>query len=116
MKLQITTAILGLGIALTIIYLVRRDHLHTRHVGWWLFNAVLIAVLGFFPGVVDILAGYLRVGYPPSLLFLLGIILLLVKMLSMDIQQSRQERHLRRLTQRLALLEAELQNRSTDQP
>jgi len=116
MKLQVTTAILGLSIAIIIIYLVRRDHLHTRHVGWWLFNAVLIAALGIFPRSVDILAGYLHISYPPSLLFLLGIILLLVKMLSMDIQQSRQERHLRRLTQRLALLEAELQNRSADQP
>lgn len=106
---QLTSGFLGLSIAGMIIYLIRRDHLHTHHAGWWLSVAFLIALLGIFPAIIDSLAYYLDIAYPPTLLFAGGIGILFVKVLTIDIQQSQQERKIRRMAQRLALLEDELQ-------
>jgi hypothetical protein len=107
MGYQLTSAILGLAIATTIFFLIRNDHLHTRHAFWWLFIAVIIAVLGIFPQLVDILALYLNVYYPPTLLLVISVGLIAIKVLSIDIHQSQQERRIRRLIQKLAILEAE---------
>ena len=46
---QWTTAIIGLMIALIILFLIRRDILHVKRSLWWIGIAVLIVVMGFFP-------------------------------------------------------------------
>ncbi|MCV6638495.1 DUF2304 domain-containing protein [Candidatus Albibeggiatoa sp. nov. NOAA] len=104
---HITSALLGLSIAGIILFLIRRDHLHTRHALWWLWIAFIILILGIFPRIIDILGGFLGINYPPTLIFVLGIGMLLVKVLGVDIHQSELERRQRRITQRLALLEEE---------
>ncbi|MEK7991360.1 MAG: DUF2304 domain-containing protein [Thiotrichaceae bacterium] len=107
---HITSALLGLSIAGIILYLIRRDHLHTRHALWWLWIASIILILGIYPPIIDILAGFLGINYPPTLIFVLGIGMLLLKVLGIDIHQSELERRQRRLTQRMALLEEENRN------
>lgn len=111
MSLPITAAALGLLIAGGILYLVRRDHLHGSHAVWWLLVAAVALLFGFFPRLVDVLGTALGVKYPPMLLVILGLIALLLKLVQMDIDLSRRERRLRRLTQKVALLEYELHQR-----
>jgi hypothetical protein len=53
------------------------------------------------------LAGWAGFGYPPALLLLLACVLLVVKALHADMVNTRIERDMRRLNQRLALLEAD---------
>jgi hypothetical protein len=104
---QITSMAIGIAIAVVILFLVRRDHLHGPYAIWWIGAAVTIGFLGFFPRLFDYLAVYLGVRYPPILAIVLGLGLLLVKILTMDLERSRQERLIRRLAQRLAILEAQ---------
>ena len=106
--LQWTTALLGLGIACAILLLIRKDSLHVRHSIWWLTVAAGSVLLGFFPRLVDFLGRHLGVHYPPILFLTLVLGMVLIKILTMDIERSRQERALRRLTQRMAILEARL--------
>lgn len=106
-SLPITTALLGLGLALVIMWLLRRDHLHAAHGLFWLTVAALAALLGVWPGLLDRLAGLAGISYPPALLFLGAAVVLLVKALHADIMNTRVERDVRRLNQRLALLELE---------
>ncbi len=103
---QWITAILGIAIAGSILYLVRRDHLHGPYAVWWLLVALIVTVLGIWPQLVDKLGYSLGVGYPPVLLLVLAQGMMVVKMLTMDIERSRQERRLRRLAQHMAILEA----------
>jgi hypothetical protein len=98
---------IGLAIAFTILWLVRRDLIHTRYSIWWLVVAGASALFGGFPALVDGVASKLGVTYPPILLVIVGMGLLLIKMLTMDVERSDQERRLRILTQRLAILEGE---------
>ena len=102
------TIAIGIGLAVTILYRVRRDQLHGPFALWWLVVAGLAIVLPFFPRLMDAIARHLGVSYPPTLFLLLAISLILVKMLSMDLQRTHQEKKIRRLTQRLAILEQEL--------
>ena len=63
---------------------------------------------GAWPGLIDKLAVLVGISYPPALLLLLASIVLLVKSLHSDMVNTRIERDVRRLNQRLALLEADL--------
>lgn len=109
---HLTSAILGLMIAGTILYLIRLDHLHSRHALWWLGVALGIMILGIFPKIIDKVAFFLGVHYPPTLLFTLGLGMILIKVLGIDLHQSDLERKVRRLTQRLAILEGEREQNS----
>ena len=106
MTYQLTSMAIGLAVAGIILWLVRRDHLHGPYALWWIGAAAAVVVLGFWPRSFDVLASYLGVGYPPVLALILGFTLLLIKILTMDLERSRQERQIRRLAQRLAMLEA----------
>lgn len=106
---QWTTAIIGLLIAGSILFLVRRDHMHGPYAVWWLAGSAMVVLISLFPGLVNLVASWLGIAYPPILPVFVGMGLLLIKMLTMDLERSRQELKLRRLTQRLAMLEADLE-------
>ncbi len=106
---QWTTAIVGLMIALVILFLIRRDILHVKRSLWWIGIAVLIVVMGFFPFPIAQFGVLLGVNYPPILILTIGMGFVLIKILSMDLERSRQERMLRRLTQKIAMLESFLE-------
>ena len=108
MTAQITAALIGVLLGGSILYLVRRDHLHGPYALWWLLIAMVTLVLGFVPRTVDWLAHLTGIAYPPVLPIVVGLSLILIRMLQLDIERSRQERQIRRLNQKLAILEEEL--------
>jgi hypothetical protein len=116
LTLPITAALLGVLIAASILMLVRRGHLHGGQAVWWLMAAGSALLLGLFPGWIDRVGVALGVAYPPMLLAVLAIVALLIKMLVTDIELARKERRLRRLTQKLALLEFDQQNAGSADP
>ena len=113
-SLQLTTTLLGIGLAALILHLIRRDHLYVMHGLFWVLVAGVAALLGAWPGLIDKLAALLGISYPPALLLLLACIVLLVKSLHSDMVNTRIERDVRRLNQRLALLQADLEARKDD--
>lgn len=110
-SMQLSTSLIGLALAVLILYLVRRDHLYLMHGLLWSVVAAIAATLGAWPGLIDALATRLGFAYPPALLLLLACAVLLLKALHSDMLHTRLERDVRRLNQRLALLELELQER-----
>lgn len=111
---QPISMLIGITIAAVILFMLRRDHIHGSHAVWWLATAAGVVLLGLFPWLSDRLGRVLGVGYPPILAVLLGMAVLLIKVLSMDVEHARQERRLRRLIQRMALLEARLEERDVE--
>ena len=106
------TAGIGLLVAVSILLLIRRDKLHVRHGVGWVLVAVVFAGLGVAPSLVDWLAQAIGIAYPPVLALVVAIAVLVIKILLMDIDQARQEVRLQRLVQRVAMLEADLQQRA----
>ncbi|HUP30686.1 MAG TPA: DUF2304 domain-containing protein [Usitatibacter sp.] len=101
----LTVLVIGFGLAGMILYLVRRDHIYIRQGVFWILVAVISTLFGVYPAFIDILGGALGVAYPPTLLFLGAIIVLILKALLGDIALTKLRRDLRRLNQRIALLE-----------
>lgn len=98
---------MGIGLAALILYLIRRDHLYLMHGLFWVVVAVAAVVLGMWPGLIDAMAALVGISYPPAMLLLLASMVLLIKSLHADMMNTRIERDVRRLTQRLAMLEAD---------
>ncbi|MBS0556848.1 MAG: DUF2304 domain-containing protein [Proteobacteria bacterium] len=115
-SIQITAAVVAVLLAGAILLLVRRNHLHGSYALWWFAVAGAILVLGVFPPVVDWIGSITGIHYPPVLPIIIGIGMILVRLLTMDIGRSRAERQVRRLTQKLAILEQELAQSRRDKP
>lgn len=105
--LNLTTGLLGLALAAIILLLLRRDHLYVTHGLFWTVVAAVAVVLGLWPGLVDRLAWFAGIRYGPTLLLLVGLVVLFVKALYADVLTTRLEREVRRLNQRIAILEVE---------
>ena len=103
--LQITTSLIGLGLAALILILLRRDHLYVHHGLFWIVVAALGALLGLWPGLIDRVAHLVGISYAPAALLLGAVVVLFIKALYADMMQTRLERQLRRLNQRVAMLE-----------
>lgn len=108
MTAQITSGLISVLLAGAILYLVRRDHLHGSYALWWFAVAGAILLLGVFPPVIDWLGRVTAINYAPILPITIGIGMILLRMLKMDIDRSRRERQIRRLAQKLAILEQEI--------
>lgn len=109
--ISIITGVLGIAVAMLIIWLIRKDHLHVNHGFGWILVAGVFALLGFVPSFFDWLALHLGVAYPPILALTIAVILLVIKILLMDIERSKLEAKHQRVIQRLAILEAKLNHR-----
>ncbi len=108
----ITPAVSFFFIAILLL-LIRRQRLGIFHTLWWLFSTISMFVLGFFPSVVDKIGIFLGIHYPPVLPIIVAICLLLVKVLTMDIERTRQEIKIRIMAQKMAAYEAELNSLKT---
>jgi hypothetical protein len=104
---HIISAALGLSTAGVILFLLRKDALSVAYSLWWLAVTIGLVLLSLFPSLVDLLGRLFGIHYPPVLLLIGALCVVLVKLLFMDIDRSRQERQIRLLFQRLALLEHE---------
>lgn len=98
----------GLLVALAILLLIRGDRLHVSNGVGWLLVAVVCALLGFAPSVVDAIALKLGVAYPPALAFTLALAVVVLKFLLEDIQNTKLRMRQQRVIQRLAMVETEL--------
>ncbi len=104
---HLTVLVIGVGLAYGILHLVRRDHLYIRQGIFWILIALLSLALAVWPNFIDTLGVSLGIKYPPTLLFLVAIVVLVVKALLTDMALTKVRRDLRRLNQRIALLETD---------
>lgn len=114
MSYQITSTALGGALGLAILLLVRRDHLKPGLALFWLAFAAASIVFGAAPTLSDRIATALGISYGPTLVLLIALAALVLHSVQADIRATRSERELRRLTQRLAMLEADLSAAAVD--
>ena len=104
---HLTVLVIGVGLAAGILYLVRRDHIYIRQGMFWIVIALATLAFAIWPSLIDKAGAALGIAYPPTLLLLVAIVVLVLKALLADIALTKVNRDLRRLNQRMALLEAE---------
>ena len=104
----IVTSIIGFITAIIILILIRKDHLHVRFGLLWVVAAVVFGLLGLFPALFDSFAKYIGIAYPPILAVTIAVVVLVLKILVMDLERSRNVIRMQRLVQRIGLLESDL--------
>ena len=113
---HIVVLLIGLGLTFGILALIRRDHLYIRQGLFWIVVAAISFLFGAWPTLIDTVGLALGIAYPPTLLLLGAIVVLVVKALLGDIAMTKMGRDLRRLNQRIALLDGERAARGPDAP
>jgi hypothetical protein len=111
---QLISSVIGIVIGVSIFWLIRRDHLMHRDGIKWMLIALSIILLGIAPGWIDRIGAALNIGYPPIIPVLLGLGVILIKLLIADIERARMQVTINRLVQRLAMLEADLDEKPGD--
>lgn len=105
LKLQLIIAgIIVIGI-LYIISLIQRNRLELKYALSWLIVAVLVLIMDIFPATMDELALFLGIASPMNMMFFMGFVFLLVIILTLTVTVSIAASSVKRLTQKIALLE-----------
>lgn len=106
--LLISILISGL-IVIAVIELIRRNRLKEKYSLLWLFSSLVLLVFSTSRFLLDQFALFIGVKYPPSLIFLLGLIFLLAINIHFSTVISKLSEQNKRLAQELALLRESVQ-------
>ncbi len=97
----VVVAVVALG---TLFRVLRAGRLREKYAALWIVVGLMIVVVGLWPGLLGILAGWLSVQVPSNLLFFLAIILLLGVALHLSLAVSQLEDEARALAEEVAIL------------
>ena len=92
-----------------ILRLVRRHGLRSKYALLWLTLAVVVAVLGVFPGVLVAVSRLVGIQYPPATFLAVGVGALILIVIQFSWEISRLEERTRVLAESAALLAAEVE-------
>jgi Uncharacterized conserved protein (DUF2304) len=97
------------SLVLVVLDLIRRRRLRERYALLWLLTGLLLTALSAWRAGLNTIAGWVGVrGYPPAVLFAVGLLFVLAVLLHYSTVISRLTDQNVLLAQRLALLEEEL--------
>jgi hypothetical protein len=106
---SIVGAIASVLLIVVIIELIRSRRLRERYALLWLLTGVVLLVFSVWRDGLNTVAGWAGVtGYPPAVLFALGLLFVIVVLLHYSTVISKLSDQNTILAQRVALLEAEL--------
>ena len=103
-------AIVGCGIGLMVIVeLIRRGRLKEKYSLLWLFAGTILLIFSLSRGLLEYVSSLLGIYYPPSLLFLLAFLFLMLITLHFSVVISGLSDKNKKLAQELALLQQQVQ-------
>ncbi len=110
---KLFSLILGLLVAIVMILLARRSKIRFAQFMWWFSTICSVLIFAFFPALIDVLGKWVGVSYPPTLISILGLGMILIKVFSMDIYITQNELRYRKLAQKLALFEKRMHDEAS---
>jgi hypothetical protein len=109
LKVSIAATLASLVLLLVVFELIRSRRLRERYALLWLLTGTVLVVLSAWRGGLNTIAGWLGVrGYPPAVLFAVGLLFVILVLLHYSTVISRLSDQNVMLAQRLALLEEKL--------
>jgi hypothetical protein len=101
---------LSIGIFSFVIWLVRERRLREKYALLWLTTSLFIIMLTASRRVLEVAALSIGIYYPPSLLFLVGVLFLLMVAIGQSVSLSRLSESNHNLAQEVALLRKEIED------
>lgn len=116
-KQRVVAAAVAFGLTVTIFELVRKRRLREEYSWLWLLVGVGIAASAFVPfQYLLLLANSMGSDYPPAAIFFLGFVGVTLLCLQFSVRLSRMTEQIKNLGQKVALLEAELEEERRKDP
>src|SRR5437868_13969013 len=111
-KVSIAASVASVILLLIVFELIRSRRLRERYALLWLLTGVVLLVLSAWRGGLNTIAGWFGVrGYPPAVLFAVGLLFVILVLLHYSTVISRLSDQNVILAQRLALLESKVDER-----
>ena len=111
-KVSIAATIVSLLLLAGVFELIRSRRLRERYALLWVVTGIVLVVLSAWRGGLNTIASWVGVrGYPPAVLFAIGLLFVILVLLHYSTVISRLTDQNVVLAQRLALLETRLQER-----
>lgn len=107
LSLRFAILICGISFSFAIIKLLINRKFSEKISLIWLISAMAVFIISIFPKILDVFAKLLGVDYPPSILFLFAILILLFICFYHSIQISMLNNQVRELAQNMAIKEVE---------
>ena len=102
--LKLTIFFLGAVFVGYVIYLLVKRKIDERNSFFWLAGSLVILALSTMPDIIEIIANLVGVDYPPTLLFVLSILIILFILLYQSIQISMLQARCKELAQHIAIM------------
>ena len=106
---KLVSLVLSIGIFAFVIWLVRERRLREKYALLWLSTSLFVILLTVSRRVLEVTALSIGIFYPPSLLFLLGLLFLLMVTIGQSVTLSRLSESNHNLAQEVALLKKEIE-------
>lgn len=111
MKIILVSLLIVLILFIGVIEAVRRGILDTKYSILWIVTCVFMGILSSNAVIINWLGDLLDVKYPPSLLFLFGLIFAMMLIFDLTRRISKLSRQLTLLTQEHALLKQKIEKK-----
>ncbi len=108
-RIQIIGIIGSVFLIIFVLELIRKGRLKIEFSLLWFFISVLFLFLSIFRGLLDKFSYMVWIGYPPSALFLILLLGLIVILIHFSVVISNLKEAKKTLTQKIALLEIEIE-------
>lgn len=92
-----------------IMNLVKKNKLDEKYSILWLFASLIILIVSVYPKLIIIVASKFNVYYPPSLMFLFGILILGAYVIHITTIITKQNKMIVKLTQELGILKEKIE-------
>jgi hypothetical protein len=114
LRVSIVAAAAAFVLLIVIFELMRRRRLQERYALLWLLTGVVILALALWRDALGLVADAMGIAYPPSALFVLGSLFILVVLLHYSTVISKLSEQNILLAQGLALLQSQLEEREPE--
>lgn len=102
--LKLTILFLGVTFDVAVFFLLVTRRINERASLPWFVGSVIIMIFSLMPNVLEVLANVFGVDYPPALLFLIAILIMLLLLLYQSIHISVLQNKTQELAQNLAII------------
>lgn len=113
LRISLVAAVAALLLLFVVFELIRSRRLQERYALLWLLTGIVLLVLALWRGALGLLADAVGIAYPPSALFVLAALFILLLLLHYSTVISKLSDQNRILAQRLALLENQLRGKQS---
>lgn len=113
-KIQLLSILCSAVFMIVIFQLIIKGKLREEYSILWIVCTILLLVFSFWRNGLDVIANSLGIYYAPSLVFLVGLFVVIIFLVHLSVVNSNQHLQIKNLAQTLALLEKKMEDKEEE--